>query len=49
MLLRPVVVSRDPILKEFVTDVTLGPVVGRVLGPEVSDRRSFEIEFPPAN
>ena len=43
------VVSRYSILKELVTYVALGPVIGRVLGPEVTDRRSFEIEFPPAN
>jgi len=49
VLLRPMVVSRYSILKELVTYVALSPVIGRVLGPEVTDRRSFEIEFPPAN
>ena len=43
------VVSRDSILKELVTNMALRPVIGCVLGPEVTDRRSFEIEFPPAN
>ena len=43
------VVSRYSILKELVAYVALSPVIGRVLGPEVADRRSFEIEFPPAN